>query len=240
MTTIGLVGGMSWHSTMEYYRILNERVAADRGGHASAQVALQSLDFAEVRACQQAGDWERSAALLAQAARRCEAAGADVVALCTNLMHKNFAAMEDAVDIPAVHIADAVGAVAVRNGWSRLLVLGTSWVMEEPWYAERLARHGVEVVVPGAGERAMVDRVVFEELTQGVLTPASRAAYVDVIARSAARGAQAVVLACTEIGLLVGPGDSPLPTIDSAHAHAHALADLALGRSPLGLVAQPS
>ena len=240
MTTIGLVGGMSWHSTMEYYRILNERVAADRGGHASAQVALQSLDFAEVRACQQAGDWERSAALLAQAARRCEAAGADVVALCTNLMHKNFAAMEDAVDVPALHIADAVGAVAVRSGWSRLLVLGTSWVMEEPWYAERLARHGVEVVVPDADERAMVDRVVFEELTQGVLAPASRAAYVDVIARSAARGAEAVVLACTEIGLLVGPGDSPLPTIDSAHAHAHALADLALDRSALGLAAQPS
>ncbi|KAJ1684022.1 hypothetical protein LUZ63_020762 [Rhynchospora breviuscula] len=219
---------MSWHSTAEYYRILNERVAAARGGHASACVALQSLDFAEVRACQQAGDWDRSAELLAQAARRCEAGGADVVALCTNLMHKNFPAMQEAVSVPCLHIADAVGEVARRSGWSRLLVLGTSWVMEEPWYAERLAPYGVEALVPDADERAMVDRVVFEELTQGIVRPESRTAYVDVIARAAARGADAVVLACTEIGLLVGPEDSPLPTVDSAHAHAHALADLAL------------
>ncbi|GGF57815.1 aspartate racemase [Marmoricola endophyticus] len=229
MTTIGLVGGMSWHSTVEYYRILNERVAAARGGHASAEVALQSLDFGEIRECQVSGDWDRAGALLARAARRCEAGGADVVALCTNLMHKQFAALEDAVSVPALHIADAVAGAARSGGWSTVLVLGTSWVMEESWYAERLARHGVQAVTPAAADRAMVDRVVFEELTQGVIRTESRQAYVDVIARAATAGAEAVVLACTEIGLLVAPEDSPLPVIDSARAHAEALADIALG-----------
>lgn len=237
---IGLVGGMSWHSTMEYYRILNERVATAHGGHSSAEVALQSLDFAEVRRCQESGDWEGSAALLARAARRCEASGAEVLGLCTNLMHKNFAAMQDAVDIPALHIADAVAAAALAGGHERLLVLGTRWVMEEDWYAERLARHGVGAVVPDAIDRELVDRVVFEELTQGTFLPESRAAYVDVIGRAAAAGADAVVLACTEIGLLVRPEDSPLPLIDSAHAHAHALADLALSADSPHRLAAPT
>ena len=232
MQTIGLIGGMSWHSTATYYRVVNELVAERLGGHASAKVSLQSLDFAEVRDCQVRGDWAGSARLLADATRRCVAGGADLVALCTNLMHKNFAALEDAATVPAVHIADAVAAAARREGWTTLGLLGTRWVMEETFYAERLARHGIEVVVPDAPERELVDRVVFDEITQGVFREESRAAYVDVMRDLGARGADAVVLACTEIGLLVGADRAPLPVVDSAVAHAEVLVDLALGQAP--------
>ncbi|WP_134766565.1 amino acid racemase [Nocardioides sp. 1609] len=228
MKTIGLVGGMSWHSTATYYRMINEQVAARLGGHASAKISLQSLDFSEVRDCQVRGDWDGSAALLADAARRCEAGGADLVGLCTNLMHKNFGALEDAVSVPAVHIADAVAAVARREGWTTLGLLGARWVMEETFYADRLATHGISVVVPDEAGRDLVDRVVFDEITQGVFRDESRAAYVEVMRDLQERGADAVVLACTEIGLLVGADDAPLPVVDSAVAHASLLVDLAL------------
>ena len=231
MKTIGLVGGMSWHSTATYYRLINEQVAARLGGHASARISLQSLDFADVRDCQVRGDWVGSAELLADATRRCVAGGADLVGLCTNLMHKNFAALEAAAgesDVAAVHIADAVAAVAQRNGWTTLGLLGARWVMEETFYAERLATHGISVVVPDAAGRELVDRVVFDEITQGIFRDESRAAYVEVMGDLAARGADAVVLACTEIGLLVQAADAPLPVVDSAVAHASLLVDLAL------------
>lgn len=223
MSTLGLIGGMSWHSTMTYYRIINEMVAAERGGHASARIALQSLDFAEIRRCQVDGDWDGAAALLAEAGRRCEADGATTVAICTNLMHKVAPQVEDAIGVPLLHIADAVGAEAARRGWRTLGILGTSWVMEESFYADRLARHGIAAVVPDAADRAVIDRIIFDELTQGVVTDASREVYLDVIGQLADRGADAVVLACTEIGLLVGAADSPLPVIDSAEVHARAL-----------------
>jgi aspartate racemase len=226
--TLGLIGGMSWHSTATYYRLVNEAVAAKRGGHASARIVLQSLDFSEIRACQVAGDWARAGALLAEAGRRCVDGGADVVAICTNLMHKVAPEVEAAIDVPLLHIADAVAAEAERKGWERLGILGTRWVMEEPFYADRLARHGKRAVTPGASDREMVDRVVFDELTQGKVLEPSRAAYLDVVARLAEQGAEAVVLACTEIGLLLGPDDSPLPIIDSAEVHALELARAAL------------
>ncbi|QBR92982.1 aspartate/glutamate racemase family protein [Nocardioides euryhalodurans] len=228
MKTIGLIGGMSWHSTASYYRIINETVAQRLGGHSSAQIALQSLDFAAVRQCQVEDDWAGAGDLLSRAAAGCVAGGADVVAICTNLMHKVAPAVEASVDVPLLHIADAVAGVAAAHGWDRLGILGARWVMEEPFYAERLARHGITAMVPEADDRTLVDRVVFDELTRGVVAAESRAAYVGVIDRLAQRGAQAVVLACTEIGLLVGPDDSPLPVVDSAEAHARALAELAL------------
>ena len=234
MLTIGLVGGMSWHSTATYYRLINEQVSARLGGHASARISLQSLDFAEVRDCQLRGDWAGSAALLADAARRCEAGGADLVGLCTNLMHKNFDALEAAVSVPAVHIADAVAAVAQREGWTTLGLLGARWVMEETFYAERLAEHGIGVVVPDDAGRELVDRVIFDEITQGVFRDESRTAYLDVMRDLQARGADAVVLACTEIGLLVGPDDAPMPTVDSAVAHVDLLVELALEPARVG------
>lgn len=230
METLGLIGGMSWHSTATYYRIINEMVAAERGGHASARIALQSLDFAEVRECQVDGDWDRAAALLSEAGLRCQADGATTVAICTNLMHKVAPQVEAALDVPLLHIADAVGAEAVRHGWRTLGILGTSWVMEESFYADRLARHGVAAVAPDADDRGAIDTIIFDELTQGVVREESRAAYVAAIRRLAERGADAVVLACTEIGLLVGPDDSPLPVIDSAEVHARELGRVALGQ----------
>lgn len=240
MQTIGLIGGMSWHSTEAYYRRINEQVAARRGGHASARIALQSLDFADVRDCQLRGDWDGAGELLADAARHLEAGGADLVAICTNLMHKVFPAVEAAVSVPAVHIADAVATVARRSGWTTLGLLGASWVMEETFYADRLAQHAIGVVVPGSSDRAEVDRVIFEEITRGRFLDGSRERYAEIMRDLADRGADAVALACTEIGLLVGPGQAPLPTIDSATAHADLLVDLALAPAGMDLAGRSS
>ena len=234
MRTIGLVGGMSWYSTLEYYRVINTEVQRRLGGHASAQVALQSLDFAEVRRCQQDEDWAAAGRLLGNAARRCEAGGADVVLICTNLMHKVADAVADAIQVPLLHIADAVAAQAQQIGWTRLGLLGARWVMEETFYADRLAAHGISVVTPDAVGRAMVDRVIFAELTQGRIEPASRDAYAAVVADLADQGAEAVILGCTEIGLLLTDTDSRLPLIDSMQAHALAAVDFALAPVPVG------
>jgi aspartate racemase len=228
MRKLGLIGGMSWHSTTEYYRLVNEAVSSRLGGHHSARIVLESLDFDEVRALQVAEDWDAAGRLLAEAGRSLCAAGADTVLICTNLMHKVAPAVEATIDVPLLHIGDAVAGEALSQGIDVVGVLGTAWVMGEPFYADRLARHGIRTVVPEEPDRQLVDRVVFEELTQGVVRDESRAAYVKVIEDLAAAGAQAVVLACTEIGLLVGPEDSPIPVIDSAHAHARAAAAFAL------------
>ncbi|TIC82955.1 amino acid racemase [Nocardioides sp. GY 10127] len=235
MRTLGLIGGMSWHSTVTYYRRVNEVVARRRGGHASAPVALQSLDFDDVRACQVAGDYEASARLLVEAGRRCVAGGADLVAIATNLMHKNHPQVSAALDVPVVHIADAVARAARAAGVDTIGLLGTRPVMEESFYAERLAEHGIAVVVPSAADRVEVDRVVFEELTRGLLLDDSRARYRAIVDDLASRGAGAVALACTEIGLLLPPGSgdgpadgSALGLIDTAVAHADLLAELVL------------
>jgi aspartate racemase len=228
MQTIGLIGGMSWHSSLEYYRVINELVAQRRGGHASARVALQSLDFAEVRQCQVDGDWERAGRLLAEAARGCERSGADLVLICTNLMHRVADDVRAAVDIPLLHIADAIADHALARGWSRLGVLGARWVMEEDFYVGRLARHGLEIVVPGPEDRVEVDRVIFDELTRGVVREESRASYDAVLTRLRDAGAEAVVLGCTEIELLVRPEEAPLPVIPSMRTHAEAAVAAAL------------
>ena len=164
MQTIGLIGGMSWHSTVEYYRLINELVAERRGGHASARVALQSLDFAEIRDCQVRDDWDQAGRLLAQAAQRCELAGADLVLICTNLMHRVADDVQAAIDIPLLHIADALADRARAQGWSRLGVLGTSWVMEEDFYVGRLARHGLTIDVPPPPHH----RMIFNKLTTSI------------------------------------------------------------------------
>jgi aspartate racemase len=228
MQTIGLIGGLSWYSTVEYYRVLNETVQRRRGGHASALITLQSLDFAEVRAMQQAGAWAEAAALLAAAGRRCQDSGADFVLICSNLMHRVADEVQAAIDVPLLHIADAIADRARAHGWSQLGVLGARWVMEEDFYVGRLSAAGLSVHVPGPEDRTTVDRVIFDELTQGRFRPRSRAAYTSVISRLSAAGAEAVVLGCTEIGQLVGPDDSPVPLLDSMRVHAEAAANLAL------------
>lgn len=228
METIGLIGGMSWHSTLDYYRAINARVAEALGGHHSARILLSSLDFASVRDCQVREDWQAAGAMLATEARRLEAAGADRIAICTNLMHKVAPAVEAAITVPLDHIGDAVAAEARERGVARLGILGTDWVMREPFYAERLARHGIDIVIPGAADRAVVDRIIWDELTRGIVTEASRAAYLDVAARLVAGGAEGIVLACTEIQLLLGADDVSVPVIDSMAAHAAAIAGRAL------------
>jgi aspartate racemase len=233
MQTIGLVGGLSWYSTLEYYRVINEEVQRRLGGHSSASVALSSVDFSQVRACQERGDWAGAGRILGDAARRCQAAGADFVLICSNLMHKVYDDVADAVDVPVVHIADAVAAEAQRLGRRRLGLLGARWVMEETFYTDRLARHGIGVTVPGEQDRELVDRVIFDELTRGRVEDSSRRRYVDIIDGLAADGAEAVVLACTEIELLVSDADCGLPLLDSMRLHALRAVDLALEPTPV-------
>jgi aspartate racemase len=228
MQTIGLIGGLSWYSTAEYYRMINERVQARLGGHASARIALQSLDFAEVRGYQTAGDWAAAGKLLAEAGRRCEAGGADVVGICSNLMHRNAEDVAAAIDVPVLHIADAIAARAAAAGWTRLGLLGARWVMEEEFYVGRLRGAGLDIRTPGATDRGLVDRIIFDELTRGRVEEPSRASYRRIIEGLAAGGAEAIVLGCTEIELLIRPEDSPVPLLDSARIHAEALVDRAL------------
>lgn len=228
MRTLGLLGGMSWYSTAAYYRVINEGVQRARGGHASASIALQSLDFAEIRDCQVAGDWDRAGALLADAAQRCERAGADTVLICTNLMHRVAPAVEAAIGVPLLHIGDAIADRAQAHGWRTLGVLGTRWVMEEDFYTGRLRDRGLAVVVPEQADREEADRVIFEELTQGVVDAGSRRTFARIIADLHARGADAVVLGCTEIELLVSPEDVTVPLLDSMRTHAEAAVTLAL------------
>jgi aspartate racemase len=230
--TIGLIGGMSWHSTLGYYRIINEIVAERVGGHASAKITLESLDFAEIRDCQVRGDWARAGRLLAEAGQRCERSGADVVLICTNLMHRVADDVQAAIDVPLLHIADAIADRARESGWSRLGVLGAKWVMEEDFYVGRLARAGLTVDVPSEAERGDVDRIIFDELTLGRVEETSRATYADIIGRLRDAGSEALVLGCTEIELLIRPEDSPIPVLDSMRTHAEAAAAIALGDSP--------
>jgi aspartate racemase len=231
--TIGLIGGMSWHSTVEYYRVINEVVAERRGGHASARITMQSLDFSEVRDCQVRGDCAGAGRLLAEAGQRCEQSGADLVLLCSNLMHRVADDVQAAIDVPLLTITAAIADHAAECGWSRLGVLGTRWVMEEDFYVGQLARAGLTIDVPTVAERDEVDRIIFDELTLGVVEASSRATYAGVIGRLRDAGSEAVVLGCTEIEQLVRPEDSPIPLLDSMRIHAEAAAAAAIGdRAP--------
>ncbi len=226
---VGLIGGMSWYSTMEYYRCVNRHVQDRLGGHRSARLTIESLDFDEVRAMQVAEDWEAAGDALAAAGERLQASGAEAVAICTNLMHKVAPAVAARTDVPLVHIADAVADRLAADGVGTAALLGTRWVMEEDFYAERLAARGVEVVVPERADRELVDRIIFDELTRGTVTDASRAEYVRIMTGLAERGAQAAVLACTEIEYLFRDGHAaPLQLVDSMATHARAIADVCL------------
>src|SRR5690349_7976126 len=230
MRTLGLIGGMSWESTAEYYRLLNRAVAERRGGLHSAPLLVHSVDFAPVAAMQAAGDWAGAGAALARAAAGLERAGAEALVLCTNTMHHVAPAIERAIAVPLLHVVDVTGAALRAAGVRRAGLLGTRYTMELPFWRDRLAeRAGVDLVVPDAEDRALVHRVIYEELVRGRVEPRSRAAYVDVIRRLGDAGAEAVVLGCTEIGLLVGAADSPLPAFDTTALHAAAAAEFILG-----------
>ncbi len=229
MKTIGLLGGMSWESTVPYYRTINETVKARLGGLHSAKLVLHSVDFAEIERFQHEGDWAGAAAALAQAAAGLKAAGAQFLVICTNTMHKVAGEIEAASGLPVFHIADAT-ALAIREaGLARVGLLGTRFTMEGDFYAGRLRdRHGLEVLVPDEADRALVHRVIYEELCLGQVREPSREAFRAVMARLTARGAQGVILGCTEISLLVGPGDAPVPLFDTTALHAKGAAEHAL------------
>jgi aspartate racemase len=227
--TIGLVGGMSWESTVPYYQIINRAVGARLGGLHSAKIALYSVEFQEIERLQHEGRWEEAGLILAEAARAVRRAGADVIVLCTNTMHKVADRIEAAVDVPLLHIADATAARVTAAGVVRVGLLGTRFTMEEPFYRGRLeSRHGLDVVVPPDGERALVHRVIYEELCLGAVNDGSRRAFQQVVSGLVARGADGVILGCTEIGLLLRPEDAPVPLFDTARIHAEAAAEFAL------------
>jgi len=229
MKTIGLIGGMSWESTLPYYRQINEEVRARLGGLHSAKLILYSVDFHEVERLQQAADWDAAGALLARSAVALQAAGADFLLLCTNTMHRVAGEIEAAVTIPLLHIADATAAAVADAGYATVGLLGTRFTMEEAFYRDRLQQvHGLQVVVPAAAARAAVHRIIYDELCRGIIRRESRELYRQAIDELAAQGAQAIILGCTEIALLVDADDSPLPLFDTAAIHAQAAVDWAL------------
>ncbi len=235
MKTLGLIGGMSWESSAQYYRLINEGVRAARGATSSARCLLWSFDFAEIEELQRAGDWGRLEHLMCEAGQRLAGAGAEALVICTNTMHLMAEAVEAAAGVPLLHIADPTGMAIRDTGITRIGLLGTAFTMEKPFYRQRLSQHyRLEVLVPDDDDRALVHRVIYDELVSGVIRPESRAAYRGVIERLVARGAEGIVLGCTEIMLLIGTGDSPVPLFDTTSLHAEAAVRLALGGSGLG------
>jgi len=228
MKTIGLLGGMSWESTAEYYRLLNELTRERLGGLHSAKCVLYSVDFAEIERLQAAGAWEEAGKLLAEAARSVEAAGADLLLICTNTMHKVADQVTDAVSIPLLHLADTTAAAVQAAGLRRVGLLGTAFTMEQDFYRGRLASHGLDVLTPDAPGRALVHRVIYDELCLGVVREESRDVYRAVIADLVSAGAEGVILGCTEIELLITPADSPVPVFPTTRLHAEAAVTAAL------------
>jgi len=227
--TIGLIGGMSWESTVPYYRIVNETVKERLGGFHSAKVILYSVDFAEVERLQHAADWESAGNLLVEAARSLEVAGADFLVLCTNTMHRVAPAIEAAVALPLLHIADATADAVVAAGHRCVGLLGTRFTMEQSFYRDRLAeRYGLQVLLPEPDERELVHRVIYEELCLGQVLLPSRVQYRRIIDRLITAGAEAIILGCTELTLLMTPDDAPVRLFDTTRIHARSAAERAL------------
>lgn len=230
MKTIGMIGGMSWESSAEYYRIINQEVKARLGGLHSAQTLMFSFDFAEIEALQQADRWDEATARMIDAARRLERGGADFLIICTNTMHRMAEDVQAAVNIPLLHIADATAELIVAQGLTRVALLGTRYTMEQDFYKGRLIdRYGLDVLVPDAADRAVVHCVIYDELVVGQINSASKADYLRIIDKLVADGAQGVILGCTEIGLLIKQEDCRVPVFDTTLIHAKAAVDAALG-----------
>ena len=225
---IGMLGGMSWESSAEYYRLANEMVRDRLGGLHSARVVLASVDFAEIEALQVSGGWERAGTILAEAAAGLESAGAELLVICTNTMHKVADQVQAAVSIPLLHLADVTAAAVHAAGLRTVGLLATGFTMEQAFYRDRLAGHGLTVLVPEAGDRADVHRIIYDELCLGVLREESRETYRQVIGRLVAGGAEGIILGCTEIELLVGAADSPVPVFPTTRLHVEAAVDAAL------------
>lgn len=233
MKTIGLLGGMSWESSIEYYRLINEAVKKQLGGLHSAKCLMYSVDFEEVERYQRQGDWENATKIMVHAAQSLERGGAEFVAICTNTMHKMADEVQQAIDIPILHIVDATVKTIKLNGFQTVGLLGTRFTMEEEFYVGRLRAHRLNVLIPSPEERQIVHRVIYHELVLGKILQPSRKAYLDIIEKLRAGGAEAIILGCTEIGLLVKPEDASLPVFDTTLVHALAAVDVALGKASI-------
>ena len=220
MKTIGLLGGMSWESTVTYYQIINETIKEKRGGLHSARILLYSVDFAEIEKCQSEGDWEKSADILSEAARNLEKAGADFIVICTNTMHKVAPEIQDRIHVPVMHIAEATAEVLKENQITKVALLGTKYTMTQDFYKKKLEENGITVLIPDEKSIEIVNRVIYDELCLGMISSGSREQYLKIIDALALKGAQGVILGCTEIGLLVHQEDTSLPVFDTTQIHA--------------------
>ncbi len=230
MRVIGLIGGLSWESSAEYYRLINEEVHRRLGGSHSAKLILVSVDFHEIETLQHQDRWEEAAAIMVDAARRVERGGAEGLVICSNTMHRMADEVAAAVAIPLLHIADATAAAIHDADLQRVGLLGTRFTMEQDFYKGLLAdRHGLEIIVPEETDRITVHEIIFNELVRGELRPASRRAYLEIMERLSSRGAQGIILGCTEISLLVKPGEASVPLFDTTALHARMAVDWALG-----------
>ncbi len=229
MKTIGLIGGMSWESTTVYYQHLNRMARAQLGGLHSARLLVWSFDFAEIEAAQARGDWDGATRAMTDAARALERGGAECIVICTNTMHRMADAVQQAVSIPLIHIADATATAIKAAGSVRPLLLATRYTMEQDFYKGHLrTHHGIETMVPGDAGRTLVHDVIYNELCQGIIKPESRQAYLDVVRQAEAEGADGVIFGCTEVGLLISQADLQLPAFDTTALHARAALDFAL------------
>jgi aspartate racemase len=229
MKTIGLIGGMSWESSIEYYRIINQAVHATLGGVHSAKSLMLSVDFAEIETLQHQNRWDDATRMMVDAAQKLERGGADFIVICTNTMHKMADAVQFAISIPLLHIADATAKAVKARGLNKIGLLGTRFTMEEDFYKARLVqKFGLDVLIPGADDRLVIHRVIYDELVLGKINPASQQTYRRIIASLVQQGAEGIILGCTEISLLVKEGDSPVPLFDTTRLHALAAVAYAL------------
>ena len=230
MKTIGLIGGMSWESTVTYYRIVNEVVKEQLGGLHSAKVLLYSVDFQEIEACQANGDWDKSAEILGTAAQNLEKAGADFIVICTNTMHKVVPQIQQKISIPIIHIAEATAEKLKENGIKRVALLGTKYMMKEDFYKAKLIMNKIDVLIPDEEDMEIINHIIYHELCLGIISEGSRNKFINIFGKLEERGAQGVILGCTEIGLLIGQQDTTLPVFDTTQIHATKAAMFAMGK----------
>lgn len=230
MKTIGLIGGMSWESTVTYYQIINEGVKEQLGGLHSAKILLYSVDFQEIEECQAKGEWDKSADILAAAAVNLEIAGADFIVMCTNTMHKVAPQIQEKINIPIIHIAEATAEELNKNNIKTVALLGTKYTMIQDFYKEKLISAGIEVLIPDDDDIELVNHVIYDELCLGIISEKSKKEYLRIIARLADKGAQGVILGCTEIGLLIKQEDTILPVFDTTQIHGTKAAMYAIGK----------
>lgn len=228
MQTIGLIGGLSWESTVDYYRYINTMVHEKLGGLHSAKCLMYSFDFDDIAVLQMAGDWKKQTELMIEAAVKLEKAGADLLVICTNTMHQMAPEVQAAVSIPLIHIADATAHAIQRQGLTKVGLLGTRFTMEQNFYKDGLKRHGISTLIPDADDRQTIHTIIYQELCKGILSPESKAACLDIVSRLTSRGAEGIVLGCTEIPMLIKQEDTPVRLFDTTYIHAREVASYVL------------